>query len=78
MGEARMEALRVGFDGRVRLQLHDATVSTDGGLFPYRDLDEAARLTEQSAAALCDFRTGSNIRHHMTALPRQSVYRRLA
>ena len=78
MGEGRMEALRVGFDGRVRLQFHGATVSTDAGLFPYRDLDEAARLTEQSAAALFVFRTGSNIRHHMTALLRQSVYSRLA
>jgi hypothetical protein len=39
-----------------------AKVSSDAGLFPFRDLDEAAHLTESSAAGLFDFRSGSNIR----------------
>ena len=46
--------------------------------FPYRDLDEAAGLTESAAMDLFDFRTGSNICHSMTALLRQSIYSRLA
>jgi hypothetical protein len=53
-------------------------VSSDAGLFAFRDLDEAAQLTESSAAELFDFRTGSNNRHAMTALLRQSIYSRLA
>nr|MBP8304150.1 IS1380 family transposase [Phycisphaerae bacterium] len=53
-------------------------VSSDAGLFSFRDLDEAAQLTESGAAELFDFRTGSNIRHAMTALLRQSIYSRLA
>ena len=74
MGEARRDALRVGFDRALKLEFHGARVSSDAGLFPYRDLDDAARLTESGAARLFDFRTGSNISHSMTALVRQSVY----
>jgi len=78
MGEADQKALRVDFDRAIKLRFHGARVSSDAGLFPYRDLDEAAGLTESGAANLFDFRTGSNIRHGMTALLRQSVYSRLA
>jgi hypothetical protein len=78
MGEACQEALRVGFDRVIKVEFHGAKVSSDAGLFPFRDLDEAAQLTESSAAELFDFRTGSNIRHVMTALLRQSIYSRLA
>ena len=70
--------MRVGFDRAIKLEFHGARVSSDAGLFPYRDLDDAARLTESVAADLFDFRTGNNIRHSMTALLRQSVFSRLA
>jgi len=78
MGEARKDALRVGFDRAIKLEFHGARVSSDAGLFPYRDLDDAAQLTESAATDLFDFRTGSNISHSMTALLRQSIYSRLA
>ena len=78
MGEARRDALRVGSDHAIKLEFHGATVSSDAGSFPYRDLDEAAQLTESGAAELFDFRSGSNIQHGMTALLRQSDYSRRA
>ena len=78
MGEARKDALRVGFDRTIKLEFHGARVSSDAGLFPYRDLDGAAGLTESGAMELFDFRTGGNIQHSMTALLRQSIYSRLA
>lgn len=78
MGEAGRDALRVCFDRTVKLEFHGATVSSDAGLLPYRDLDDAVRLTESAAADLLDLRTGRNIRHRMAALLRQSVYSRLA
>ena len=78
MGEAGQKALRLGFDRAIRLEFHGARVSSDAGLFPYRDLDDAAQLTESGAGALFDDRTGSNIQHSLTALIRQSVYSRLA
>ena len=58
MGEAGKDALRVGFDRAIKLAFHGARVSSDAGLFPYRDLDEAVQLTESGAAELFDFRTG--------------------
>jgi hypothetical protein len=54
MGESRKEALRLGFDGAVRLEFHGATVSSDGGLLPYRDLDDALGLTAPAGGALTD------------------------
>jgi hypothetical protein len=78
MGEAGRDALRMGFDRTVKLEFHGATVSSDAGLLPYRDLDDAVRLTDSAAAELLDFRTGRNIRHGTTALLRQSIYSRLA
>ena len=51
MGEAGKDALRVGFDHAIKLEFHGARISSDAGLFPYRDLDEAAKLTESGAAA---------------------------
>lgn len=78
VGEKRKDALRPRFDRRIKLQFHGASVSSDAGLFPFRDLDEACELTESGAAELFDFRTGANIRHSMVALLRQSVYGRLA
>jgi hypothetical protein len=61
MGEARQEVLRVGFDRVIKLEFHGARVSSDAGLFPFRDLDEAAQLTESGAAELFGFRACSNI-----------------
>ena len=78
MGEACKDALRVGFDRAIRVEFHGAKVSTDAGLFPYRDLDDGVQLTDSGAGELFDFRTGSNIRHSMAALLRQSVFSRLA
>jgi hypothetical protein len=78
MGEACKDDLRVGFDSAIKLEFHGARVSSNVGLFPFRDLDEAVQLTESGAAGLFDLRTGSNIRHGMTALLRQSIYGRLA
>jgi len=78
MGDARREALKVGFNSSIRLEFHGATVSSDGGLLAYRDVDDALALTATAGAMLNDWRTGTNIRHSLTALLRQSIYSRLA
>ena len=49
MGEARKDALRVGFDRAIKLEFHGARVSSDAGLLPYRNLDDASGLTESGA-----------------------------
>jgi len=72
------EALKVGFDGNLKLEFHGARVTSDAGLLAYRDLDEALGLFDLAFKVLNDTRSGRNIQHDMRALLRQSVYSRLA
>lgn len=41
--------LRVGFEPRLRLAFQGAKISSDAGLLVYRELDEAAKLTESAS-----------------------------
>jgi len=78
MGEAKLEPLRVDFDRRLKLEFHGSDLSSDAGLLPYRELDDALGLTELGGAVLSETRRGKNTRHLLVALLRQSVFGRLA
>src|SRR3954462_13536919 len=78
MGDCQSEPLRPQFDRRLRLRFLGAQVTSDAGLFAYRELDDALDLTPAAASELQDKRTGKNARHSLTALLRQSIYSRLA
>ena len=56
----------------------DAHLSTDAGLLPIRQLDDALGLTEQFAAALIDPRTGNALTHSYLEMTRSRVYGILA
>jgi hypothetical protein len=77
-GEESDAALRVTFDPRLKLEFHGSRVTSDAGLLPFRDLDDALGLTDLAGEVLVDTRTGQNSRHPLMALLRQSVFGRLA
>ena len=77
-GEADGAALRVAFDHRLKLEFHGSKVTSDAGLLPVRDLDDALGLTDLAGEVLADTRTGQNSRHTLIAQLRQSVFGRLA
>ncbi len=59
-GEAKFGALRMQFDRSVKVEFRGAAISSDGGLLPHRELDDALCLTEIATGLIADPRTGSN------------------
>lgn len=70
-GEATNAPLRLDFDRRLKLEFHGSVITSDAGLLPYRELDDAVGLTHTAADALAETRTGRNIRHLLRGLLRQ-------
>ncbi len=76
-GETRGGVPRLDFDHRLKLEFHGSKVTSDAGLLPYRELDDAPGLTEIAGDALTDTRRGKNGRHGLAGQFRQSVFGRL-
>ena len=72
------ERFNIRFNGKIKLEFHGARLTSDGGLFAYRELDDALGLFNSASDIMSDKRTGRNIQHDMASLLRQSVYTRLA
>ncbi len=51
MVQFRPDALRAGFDRAIKLEFHGAKVSSDTGLYLYRNYDEAAQLAKRADRA---------------------------
>ena len=77
MGERETGVLRLDFDRRLKLEFHGSSVTSDAGLLPYRELDDALGLTDMAGGLFQDSRTGKNGRHGMVGQFRQSLLGRL-
>jgi len=77
MGESKVGVLRLDFDRRLKLEFHGSKVTSDAGLLPYRELDDALGLSEIAGDVLTDTRRGQNSHHGLVAQFRQSVFGRL-
>jgi len=52
MAESHTSSLKLGFDPRLRLEFHGATITCDAGLPAARELDEAPGLAEVAITSL--------------------------
>jgi hypothetical protein len=77
-GEAESNALRLDFNRLLKLEFHGSNVTSDAGLFTYRELDDTLGLTAMAEQHLVDGRMGKNGRHDFVGMLRQSVFGRLA
>ena len=77
MGDSKDGVLRLDFDRRLKLEFHGSKVTSDAGLLPYRELDDAVGLTGIAGDVLTDTRRGKNGRHGLVGQFRQSVFGRL-
>jgi hypothetical protein len=76
-GEADRAALRLDFDRRLMLQFRGSAITSDAGLLPYRELDDALSLTDTGADTLADA-DRQEWPASVGGLLRQSVFGRLA
>ncbi len=60
MGESNEGVPRLDFDRRLKLEFHGSKVTSDAGLLPYREGDDAVGLAEIAGEVLTDTRRGKN------------------
>ena len=65
------------FDRRLKLEFHGSKITSDAGLLPFRELDDAVGLSDIAGNVLTDTRRGKNGRHGLVGQFRQSDFGRL-
>ena len=75
-GESELDAPRLNFDRRLKLEFHGSNVTSDAGLLPFRELDDILGFTELAGATLSEGRRGKSTRPVLSGLLRRSVFAR--
>jgi len=78
MGDATSDPVQLSFNPQLRVEFRGATVTSDAGLLPPRELDEQLGLRALIERHLTDPRSGRNRQFPLVDLFRQSIYSRLA
>src|SRR5216684_7640515 len=78
VGETQNRHCQLSFNSSLKVDFQGSRVTSDGGLFLVRELDERLRLSELVDRHLSDSRRGKNIQLPLADLLRQSIYSRLA
>jgi hypothetical protein len=78
MGEASREPLWVGLDRRLKLEFRGNEISSDSGLLPYRELEDALGLSVLAREILWNAWRGKNARHLPMGPLRRSIFGLLA
>ena len=77
MGESCNQPFQLSFNSSLKVDFQESRVTSDGGLFLVRELDERLGFSELIEKHLIDSR-GKNTQLPLADLLRQSVYSRLA
>lgn len=64
MGERGKRALRVKFDGKLKLEFHGAKITNDAGLWVLREWNEALGLTAGLEEIVEETRIGAKVIRH--------------
>jgi hypothetical protein len=78
MGGSKDGVLRLYFNRRLKLEFHYFKVTSDAGLLPYRELDDAVGLSEIAGNVLTDTRRGKNDGHGLVGQSRSPFSNALA
>jgi hypothetical protein len=78
MGGSQKATIRLQFNPSILLPYHGADITSDAGLFAYREFYDALGLTDIAEQRIQDRRNGKNTRHSLGAQLRQSGFSRLA
>jgi len=73
-GESQKEVIRPDFNRVIMIDFQGATISSDTGFIPLREVDERFRIINPMKECLEDLRSPAHTRHSLVQMVRQRIY----